>query len=165
MSDSRRLTKMSFVLDPAEWHRSPGESFWVEPVLTGTPDKVGFVLQNSPFFVRGVSFLDTVRGKEADDGNLEFDGVIARGGHSTYMLLVPPDSPLFEEFWQRLKRLGCSYEGGGEMDLSIGPRLLYSVDVPEASDIHAVIAVLDGGEHQGVWMYQTGHLGHSLERR
>ena len=163
MNQSPTLTKMVFDLDPDDCHGRPAESLWVEPVLTETSDKVGFVLQNSPFYARGVSYLDTARGK-AGDGALEFDGVIARGGHSTYMILTLPVCPLFDAFWQRLKALGCSYESGS-IKTGWGPRVLYSVDVPDTADIHGVHAVLNDGEKQTVWMFQEGHLGHKLDRR
>jgi hypothetical protein len=72
------------------------------------------------------------------------------------MILVKEDEPRFEEYWSALQALRCSYEGG-DIKLSIGHRKLYSVDVPPSADINRIIAILELGQHDGVWMYQEGY--------
>jgi hypothetical protein len=120
-------------------------------------------LENSPFFVRGVSYHDIVRVIPSNDGSgLEFAGVIDRSGHSTYMLLVLPISSSFDEYWKRLENLGCTYESG-TIGTAHGERLLYSVDVPAESDVYQVYPILEEGERTGVWLFQEGHVGHKLK--
>jgi hypothetical protein len=58
MSNDRE--RVYFPLDPTDWHGRPNEGLWAEPLKGATP-ATAYRLRNSPFFVRGVSFLDTVR--------------------------------------------------------------------------------------------------------
>jgi Domain of unknown function (DUF4265) len=92
----------------------------------------------------------------------DFIEVIERGGHSTYMLLIPPAETRLVPYWGMLERLGCSYESMN-IKLSVGRRLLYSVDVPPTTDIYEVYEMLERGQDQGVWMFQEGyaHIPHS----
>jgi hypothetical protein len=123
---SSALVKVRFYLDPTDWHGRPTEALWAEPLENATPGSA-FQLRNSPLFVRGVSFLDTIRAVPSDDvERLEFAGVIDRSGHSTFMLLVPVVCSAFDQFWTRLEDLGCSYESK-TISTSIGARILYSV--------------------------------------
>jgi hypothetical protein len=153
-----KLVIVTFNLDPEDWHGLPSEGLWAEPVEAA---KAGarFRLQNSPFFATGVSYLDTVRARLADEG-LEFTDVVARGGHSTYMLLVPPASRDFATYWRGLETRGCTYERKS-IRLSVGSRMLYSVDVPPSSDFAEISAILDQGERDKVWVFQEGHRGHA----
>jgi hypothetical protein len=158
-SPDGKLVIVTFNLDPDDWHGRPSEGLWAEPVGGATAGNV-FRLQNSPFFATGVSYLDIVRAERAGD-RLEFTGVVERGRHSTYMVLVPPASRDFAAYWRRLETLGCSYESKS-LRLSVGPRKLYSVDVPPASDFAAVSALLDQGVRDKVWIFQEGHVGYPL---
>src|SRR5258708_40305793 len=102
MSASPELAKIIFRLDPHDWHGRSSETLWAEPVPNATPGSA-FRLRNSPFFARGVSFLDTVRAApRADSAGLEFAGAIDHSGHSTFMLLVPVVCPPFEGYWKNL---------------------------------------------------------------
>jgi hypothetical protein len=157
------LAKVYFQIEPGEWHGRPSETLWAEPVA-GSKSGTVYRLRNSPFFVRNVSFLDTVRVAPRDDEpGLQFAGVVEHSGHSTYRLLVPPDSPAFETYWKRLEALGCTYESAS-MDTGFGPKVLYTVDIPAATDVYAAYPILEEGEKHGVWMFQEGHVGHPLKR-
>jgi hypothetical protein len=157
--------KIIFQLDPTDWHGSASEGLWAEPVDKASPG-TAYRLINSPFFVRGVSFLDLVRAASRTDGGpgLEFAGVIDHSGHSTYMLLVPVVCPDFDAYWARLQELGCTYESSS-IRTGLGERMLYSVDVPPASDIYRVYGVLEEGERNNVWIFQEGHVGHKLRSK
>jgi hypothetical protein len=67
MASSDELTKVRFQLDPNDWHGRPSETLWAE-VVSGATVGGAFRLRNSPMFVRGVSFLDIVRGAPRADG-------------------------------------------------------------------------------------------------
>ena len=151
------MVKLWFELNPELWHRCPVESMWAEPIAH-TAQGGAYRLMNSPFYAYGVSFLDTVHATPNSDGALVFDRVIKHSGHSTYMMLVPPDSSSFDAYWKKLEELGCTYESG-DQNTAMGKRILYSVDVPDTADLGAVIRILTEGEERGVWMYQEGHNG------
>ena len=124
------------------------ESMWA---LRVGPDL--FQLRNSPFWVEGVSFLDTIRA-ELRAGEWFFVEAVARSGHSTFRVrrtqrsLRWPWSLAFAP----LKRLGCCIEGAT-------PRWA-AVDVPPTADIQEVLAELQAGEAEGRWRFEEGHYGH-----
>lgn len=159
---SGKLVIVTFTLDHEDWHGRPTEGLWAEPIEGATPGSA-LRLRNSPFFVRGISFQDVVRGvQRSDDGKLEFAGVVDRGGHSTYMLLVSPTRADFSTYWGKLQNLGCTYESK-KLKVSLGDRILYSVDVPPRADIDAIRSVLEDGERNNVWMLQEGYVGHKAK--
>ena len=163
-SKTENMLKVVFELDPGDWHGFAAEALWGERVSDGLPPRV--VLMNIPSHVTGVSFLDTVRVEleTLPDGNqFRFAGVTARGGHSTYMILAPLESAQFPAYWSRLQALGCRYESGA-CDTSYGRQMLYAVDVPPEADIDAVVAVLENGDRDGVWIFQTGNVEHTRRR-
>jgi hypothetical protein len=148
------LVKVQFQLDPSDWHGHASEALWAEPVGVGS---LVFCIANSPFFTRGVSYRDIVRARASGSGTLfDFTDVIERGGHSTYMILAPPDDPRVGQYWGLLSDKGCSYESM-HINLSMGRRLLYSVDVPSTADIYEVYDLLQRGENAGVWDFQEGY--------
>jgi hypothetical protein len=150
--------KVRFDLDESDWHGRPNETLWAKPVES--PNQDVYQLMNSPLFAKGISFLDLVRTRPTNEDLIfEFVEVTNHSGHSTYMLLVPPDQGEFERCWHELEQHGCSYESKS-LTVSLGSRVLYSVDVPPNSDITAVYSILDKGESEGVWMFQEGHMGH-----
>jgi Domain of unknown function (DUF4265) len=153
--------RIYFELDPLDWHGAGSEGIWAEPVKESTSSSI-YRLLNSPFYARGVSYLDIVRAvPRADEGvGLQFAEVIEHSGHSTYMILVLPQSLHFNIFWRRLEVLGCTYEPTGVIATGFGQRELYSVDVPTSSDVHAVYSVLEDGERDNIWVFQEGHCGH-----
>ncbi len=154
------MKRIYFELDPHDWHGGGFEGLWAEPIEDSTPGI--YRLLNSPFYARGVSYLDIVRAVPRTDGGagLAFAGIVDHGGHSTYMILVPPKSADFETYCQRLEALGCTFEGAGVEETGAGPRELFSIDVPNSSDIIAVYSILDEGEKADIWDFQEGHCGH-----
>jgi hypothetical protein len=153
--------RIYFDLDPLEWHGGGIEGLCAEPVENSTSGNIYRIL-NSPFYTRGVSYLDIVRAVPRTDGGtgLKFAGIVDHSGHSTYMILVPPNSPEFTAYWKRIEALGGTYEGGGIEVTCFGRQELYSIDVPDTSDIHAVYSILEEGERVNVWIFQEGHCGH-----
>jgi hypothetical protein len=159
---ARQLVKVIFELDPADWHGCGGEKLWAAPVA-GNP--MTFRLEDSPFFTRGISHKDVVRGRPAEDKTIfDSDQVIERAGHSTYMILVKDDEPRFHAYWTMLEEKGCTYESG-HINLSIGRRLLLSVDVPPSSNLLEVRDILDRGERDHVWEFQEGYVHRPELRR
>src|ERR1700754_1592303 len=119
---ARRLFKVRFELDSADWHGVTGERLWAAPAdLPGT-----FELQNSPFHKQGVSYLDIVTAQPAEDSStFNFERVVSRSGHSTYMVLLKPEEPATQVWWGKLKDMGCTHERA-DLDISVeGWRTLY----------------------------------------
>jgi Domain of unknown function (DUF4265) len=150
---TRELVKVLFELDPADWHGESGENLWAKP-LADTEEV--FEIENSPFFAKGVSYLDLVRAVERD-GQYRFAGSVALSGHSTYRLIIGKHQEAFETWWKRLHELNCSFESGDFQ----GQRLL-AVDVPASTDIFAVYKILEEGKKREIWLFEEGHVGHSL---
>ncbi|WP_027578817.1 DUF4265 domain-containing protein [Bradyrhizobium sp. Ai1a-2] len=149
---SNQLVKVRFRLDSEDWHGHGGEKLWAARLDTGL-----FEIKNSPFFKQGISYCDIVKASPSDDPmQFDFESVVERGHHSTYMILVDPTESRRGQYWKRLGDGGCTYESG-QIKLSIGVRLLFSVDVPPAANLDEVVEILRSGHDDGVWIYQTGY--------
>src|SRR6266851_3050117 len=97
-----QLVKVRFELDPNDWHGQSAESLWASHTECASSDE--YQILNSPFFKRGIGFNDIVKAVATDQERVfEFEKVIKRSGHSTYMLFFETDTPLFQTYWQRLK--------------------------------------------------------------
>ena len=145
------LTKVTFVLEKADWHDHARETLWAEPVGGHM-----FRLRNVPFYAYGVSYDDTVLAPETDEGHV-VQGVSERGGHSTYRIFVSNTEILegFPESWTPLEALGCTLERATAR--------LFAVDVPPEADIHEIYDGLKKGETAGVWDFEEAHVGHVLK--
>jgi hypothetical protein len=145
------LTKVSFLLEKADWHDYARETLWAEPV---GGDK--FRLCNVPFYAYGVSYSDTVLAPPTDEGRM-VQGVSERGGHSTYRIFVSNTETLvhFPEYWAPLEAIGCTFERATER--------LFAIDVPPEADIYRVYDALTKGEAAGVWDFEEAHVGHVLK--
>jgi hypothetical protein len=156
------FVKISFNLDPTEWHLTPSEALWAEPL-----GKAGsYRVMNTPYFIRGISFLDAIAANfDNDSGFIEFSGVVLeRSGHSTYRLAVTPDQGSFVRAWHGLEEVGCTYDSLRAIDTSMGLRDLFAVDVPPQTNIYEVYEMLRRGEQEGVWLFEEGHFGHKLRK-
>lgn len=155
--DTKGLTLIFFKLDPTDWHGLHTESVWAEPVA-GAHGGDLFVVRNSPFYTRDVSYLDVVRAVQGNHiRGLDFAGLIDSRGHSTYRLLVHEDRGEFEQYWKKLQDLGCTYESG-----TVKQGELYSIDVPDTTDIYEVYKIIEEGRKNDVWLFDEGRVGHSL---
>jgi Domain of unknown function (DUF4265) len=128
------------------------ETMWAE----ATAD--GYRLLNSPWYAKGLSYLDVVEARPAFDGLLQFCGKIGTAGHSTYRLLIENDAN-WKPHWDKLGSLGCTYEESNENGL----RLL-AVDVPPECDIHAAYSLMEAGESAGAWQFEEGDVNHPINR-
>jgi hypothetical protein len=151
--------KVRFLLDPEDGQDSSPETLWAETVWLGT--KKALRLMNSPFYARGVSYLDVVDVILAPDKlGLDYAGTLEKSGHSTIWLLVPDDLAAgFNEYWPVLERLGCTYEFSSE-NTADGKQTLYSVDVPAETDIDVVLSIVEEAQDKNAWIFQIGDLAH-----
>jgi len=150
LSVVERLTKVTFELDRSDWHDHTTETLWAAFVTDKT-----YALRNVPFYVFGVSFGDVVVAELKDGENL-FRRIYGRGGHSTYRIFLVGEKSeqRFEEAWEPLRKIGCSYERATDY--------LVAVDVPPETDIYEAYASLENGLSLGIWDFEEAHCGHAL---
>jgi len=154
------FVKVSFELDRDGWHGAAWEGIWAipEPSL----GMAAYTIMNSPFFSREVSLMDIVEANfNKDIMSLEFARTIESSGNSTYMLLIEIQGEKFDRLWSALETLGCTYESTKEFASGEG-RILYSVNIPAASDIYAAYQIFEEGQRSYVWEFQEGKVGHKL---
>lgn len=112
-----------------------------------------YIVDNSPFYVFDISFCDVIS-VVRDGEDLIFGKVLERGGHSTYRIKLPKgkDHKYFISLWGELERLGCTFEGS-----SINEQRLYSIDIPQNTDVTKVYAILESNEEKLLWEFEEGH--------
>lgn len=143
-------TKIKLFFRLPEGASYPTESVWAE---YKTPELL--VVLNSPFYAKGVSFLDEVHFTVEDDVPY-FTEVVHKSGHSTYRILQQTEDQKesFERYWRALQDIGCTYES----KIDIG-KTLYSVNVPLEADIKQAYEFLEKGEKEGVWFFEEADYG------
>jgi uncharacterized protein DUF4265 len=158
---TQTLVKISFECDPEGLSRGSPERLWAKPVSSDSKATY-FELQNSPFYAKGVSYLDIVDAKESAPGagDWKYSRTHLPSGHSTYRILIDKGRSDFAEWWSKLEAKGCTYEYSDE-----GSSRLYAVDVPPTANIQDVYRILEDAEKQGVWTFQEGHCGHDVSER
>ena len=153
------LVRVSFALDPSEWHGCPWEGFWTEPVAI--PGGVVYRVLNSPFYAKNISYLDLIKAmKDPECDRLIFDAAWKRSGHSTYMLYRDDsDYNRFDDALEKLCKLGCTYESTtwGEKNGT-----LYSLDIPPETDILLIHKMLEGAQERNEMAFQKGFVGHKV---
>ena len=128
------------------------ETLWAERV------EDGYRLLNSPWYAKGISYLDVVEATVAGDGLFQIRRKVGTAGHSTYRLLVKDDAD-WARHWDELQSLGCTYEESLENGFP-----LLAVDVPPECDIHAAYSSMEEGETAGAWQFEEGDVNHPVSR-
>ena len=140
----RPMVKILF--QPNDDHYTSTETLWAEDLGNHR-----YRLQNSPWYIYGISFEDIVRASPGEDGMLEFVEVVQRSGTSTFRLLLRDGvgDDQFVRHWQPLEALGCTRERakGG----------FYAVNAPADVDLNKVAEHLSSGRDHGVWDWETGY--------
>jgi hypothetical protein len=75
---------------------------------------------------------------------------------------LTPGETLFPPIWRELQDLGCSYEALRAVRTAMGAKDVLAVDVPADADIHAAYKIMQRGKKAGVWLFEEGHVGHTL---
>lgn len=148
-SDYHNLVKVSFNLEKSDCYNYQTESMWAEQRENNL-----YVIKNIPFYAHGVSFNDIVDTKYVE-GELLIKSVHRHSGHSTYRIFFLEEiatKNAFKEYWGKLERLGCSYEGA--------TKHLFAVDVPPKTDIYEVYSILEEGEENKVWDFEEAYCAH-----
>ncbi|WP_068087758.1 DUF4265 domain-containing protein [Polycladidibacter stylochi] len=138
------IEKMQIPLNPNDWHGFSYETLFVSKAGNGL-----YKVENTPFFARGVHYLDLVEARPAKKA-LMFKGVSKRSGYSTYRIIVETTAceNEFAAEWEKLRQMGCTCE-----DLE-GELPLFSVMVPPSCDLPQVEAILIEAEDMGIWSFE-----------
>lgn len=150
-----KMVKVVFVTDGAAWHGMTAERLWALPVGISL-----YQPENSPLYATAVSYEDVVVARPGSTGDLQFESVHSRGGHSTYQFILEEGVTKADmaPYWKPIERLGCTSES------SLEPEDVFAVDVPPNTDVYAVYSLLEAGEQAGIWKFGEGHCGHSLRK-
>lgn len=131
------------VPDAQGWPPASVESLWAR--RTERADEL--VVDNTPFFVRGIAWLDRIRVAAGADGQLEFAELVSESGHSTVRVLVLDDTEM-GRVRTAAQELGCACE------LIRAYPNLAALDVPPVVDYAEVKAWLDERETVGRLGYE-----------
>jgi len=150
--NSANKIKVQFSVDPNDQRGVKTESLWAERVGPGR-----FRILNSPFFLFGISADDVVEAKEVD-GDLRFQRVVSRGGHSTYRIFLQHDRTIkdadFTTYWEPISGLGATFENADDH--------FVAVDIPPGKEVAAIYELLDKGEQDGIWAFEEVHYAGQL---
>lgn len=126
------------------------ESLWA------TPANDGFVIDNYPFYLKGVNFGDLVEAALVSPGIYRYVRTITKSLHSLYRVLFE-DAHMARaaELLDNLGRLGCRHERG-----ELEGEVLVAVHIPGAVDANAAWSVLETGLKEQTWQVQEGEDRH-----
>ena len=111
-----------------------------------------YEIQNTPFFAKGLAYLDVVRA-ELREGSLTVIEAVTPSRHSTYRIFVDHSGAEVKELIQQLTNLGCSHESYKTEEW-----ILYELDVQHKS-VEGSFKLLQEGEALGLWDFDEGHFG------
>jgi hypothetical protein len=134
-----RLFKVIFDLpgESEDWPPYATEALWISK----TPVKFEARLENSPYFARGVSYLDIVRVRPDNERrSLVFDRLVRQSGHSTVRLMV--ENGDIERVRDMLREAGCTWESSERLTF-------LAVDVPPEVNYLGVRRALLGLRAEG----------------
>jgi hypothetical protein len=138
-----KLFKIVFDLpgDIASWAPGGSEAMW------GAKTKVRLEVEvrNTPFYFKGVSYLDRVRVRvDHERRELVFDEFVAGSGHSTVRVILM-DPEVGAVLQSLLNRFGCTWEiysGGLLWAIDVPPEVCYESLLPE------LVKLLEAGKIQ-----------------
>lgn len=142
--------KIRITLPLCDWHDYSAETLWATPIGNNE-----YILDNSPLFANELSYMDTIYAETENENDFpEFKYVTKRGGHSTYRVILENTTTLekFNEYIKSLNDIGCTFEGFKERQ--------YALDVPPETDINKAFELLQIGENDVVWFFESSHIGH-----
>ncbi|MFC0675668.1 DUF4265 domain-containing protein [Brachybacterium hainanense] len=133
MTDEPEHVTVRFLLD--EGAPVESEGMWAVPV------EGGYLIDNIPFWARGIAQDDVVEAEVGPDGGLWATGVLVDGGAATVQCQATARRRVRAEqdlrwLMTRLERLGIAYEGSGE-----GHQV--SMHVVESDDVVALSSLLE----------------------
>lgn len=143
------LDEVIIPLGQDAWHGFAEETMWAKKVSDDL-----YELQNTPFFAKGLSFLDVVTVKLHNGRLLVMDkSTLSR--RSTYRAVVQHDASQASttRVLQELAALGATYESYEDPKWT-----LYAFDVP-ASAVDMTYRTLEAAEREGLLDFEEGNFG------
>jgi Domain of unknown function (DUF4265) len=123
--------------------------------LCATPTDAGFVLDNYPFYLKGVCFGDLVEAAPLAPGVYRYVKTLTKSANSLYRVFFEDThSGRAAQLLESLRGLGCSHERG-ELDGAV----LVAVNIPAVVDADAAWQILETGLNEGTWEIQEGTIG------
>jgi hypothetical protein len=145
------LVKVFFRLeqDADGWPPVSSESLWARPA---GPNE--FVLDNVPWWVRGVACGDRVRAELDLSGALEFREVVESSGRYTIRVIPYGDDPAADQ----VRRVNDEFATlGAEAESMIdGAAVILALDIPPTAQLAEIKRRLQNGEAAGRWAYEEG---------
>lgn len=122
------------------------ESLWATPV------DGGFVLDNYPFYLKGVCFEDLVEASPLASGLYQYVRTLEKSNNSLYRVFYEFNhAERAAELLADLQRLGCGHEKNELVD-----GVLAAVNIPGAVDADIAWQILEAGLNEGTWVLQAG---------
>ncbi|MNS08287.1 hypothetical protein D3C72_397450 [compost metagenome] len=120
--------------------------------LWATSVERGFVVDNYPFYLKGVCFEDVVEAQLLAPGIYRYTGTVEKSGNSLYRVWFDAQhAGRATALLADLVRLGCGHERGDSDGGS-----LVAVNIPGAVDADAAWKILEKGLHEETWVVQEG---------
>jgi hypothetical protein len=122
------------------------ESLWATPVDSG------FVIDNYPFYLKGVCFEDLIEATPLTNGLYQYVRTVEKSNNSLYRVFYEPEHALrAAELLADLHQLGCHH---GKNELVDG--VLAAVNIPGAVNADIAWKLLETGLNEGTWVIQEG---------
>lgn len=138
--------KVQFELGEDGWDGSAYEILWAS--VKGK----NLVVDNYPFFVKGICLGDVIAGIKISEGLYQYVKTIKKSGNSLYRVLFEL-SRLSEakKLIDELVRLGCTYEVN-QMEKA----QLVSINIPSSINANQVWEILEQGTKLEIWEVEEG---------
>ena len=148
MAEKDGMVKIRITLPESDWHKFAAETAWATPLGDDL-----YRIENSLFFADGISYHDIVFARKEDGIEIPLvKGVTKRSGNSTYRILLS-DMAGYEKFCAYiapLTAIGCTYQGlKGHQ---------FSLNVPSSVPVLQVHPVLQKGDEEGIWFFESSHI-------
>jgi len=128
-------------VDANGWPPVGSERVWSSKVGEGK-----YKIENTPFYIRGISFGDIVAVSDRD-GVLFFDKLLEDSGHRTVRVSMQK-----EELEQNL--INFLREKGA--DIEALRKGFFAIDIPPNANFGAIMSHLREGEQDNKWAYEEG---------
>jgi hypothetical protein len=135
------LKKDSDGYPPNDW-----ESLWAKEIKPGL-----FEIDNTPFFIKGISPYDIITTQIIEDEHY-FEELVSTSGHSV-IRVVFFDESAFDLLGKKLKELHCSVE---VMNIN----KFITISIPPTTALNQVLLLLEKGENEELWEYEEGSIQH-----
>jgi hypothetical protein len=151
-SDGAELVKVVVDLPEDGWTGFATERLWA--VRTGPTTAV---LDNNPFFARGLAYGDEVRFAQDTGGELRVTDVVAHSGYCSIRIAPLDRTDEFRDLEVQAGIRAVFVPLGVTCEMA-GPRLfnLVALAVPPSCDIAAVRQALLDGERDDRWSFEEG---------